>query len=249
MRYFVFTDAHGHFNALKASLESKGFDSSDNEHILISCGDNFDRGVENYEMFNFLKGFIDSNRIVLIKGNHDTFLERIISRGFVSPSDYTTTVETLENFKEKLNLIDLQDVVLWMKENMKSYFDNLKWYYELGDFIFTHSWLPLKYHDSPNYVWNEATMIEGQYQYTKNEIIPNKTLVNGHRFSFFYHFRFKSPGACIDDFCDIPLEYFKPYYDKGIIALDTCTIHTKRVNILVIDEENGKYVINKQLSD
>ena len=34
-------------------LNNKGFDVNNPNHMLISLGDNFDRGKENYQMFLF----------------------------------------------------------------------------------------------------------------------------------------------------------------------------------------------------
>ena len=55
MKYFVFSDVHGCYNRLCEELEKKGFDENNQDHMLISLGDNFDRGKENYQMLLFLK--------------------------------------------------------------------------------------------------------------------------------------------------------------------------------------------------
>ena len=55
MKYFVFTDIHGFYSILKKELIKQGFDENNENHMLISLGDNFDRGNENYEMYDKIK--------------------------------------------------------------------------------------------------------------------------------------------------------------------------------------------------
>ena len=71
MKYFVFGDVHGFYKELISKLKRKGFDENNPEHMLLSLGDNFDRGKENYKMFEFLKRMNNKKKIILIKGNHE----------------------------------------------------------------------------------------------------------------------------------------------------------------------------------
>jgi serine/threonine protein phosphatase 1 len=74
MKYFLFSDVHGEYDALITSLEVAGFDLSNKEHILIGLGDYFDRGSQNDYVLLFLKTMLDMGRIKLIRGNHDDML-------------------------------------------------------------------------------------------------------------------------------------------------------------------------------
>lgn len=78
-KYFVFSDVHGHCSILKAALEEKGFDIDNPEHIIISCGDIFDRGDEPLELFKFLTS-IPKERRILIRGNHEYLLRELVER-------------------------------------------------------------------------------------------------------------------------------------------------------------------------
>ena len=60
---------------------------------------------------------------------------------------------------------------------------------------------------------------------------------------------FKHPEYRLYELDEILKEFFKPYYDTFLIALDSYTLYTKKVNILVIDDIDGKYVLNKIISD
>ena len=54
MKYFVFSDVHGFYDLLIGKLNSEGFDINNPNHMLISLGDNFDRGPQNYLVYSFL---------------------------------------------------------------------------------------------------------------------------------------------------------------------------------------------------
>lgn len=47
MKLFVVSDSHGHCSLLKEALDQVRFDKDNPEHLLICCGDYFDRGDEN----------------------------------------------------------------------------------------------------------------------------------------------------------------------------------------------------------
>ena len=52
-KLFVVSDIHGHYSELKAALAAAGFDRNDPAHLLICCGDYFDRGSENAQVLRF----------------------------------------------------------------------------------------------------------------------------------------------------------------------------------------------------
>jgi predicted phosphodiesterase len=42
-KIFVVSDIHGHCTLLQKALERAGFDDANEDHLLICCGDYFDR--------------------------------------------------------------------------------------------------------------------------------------------------------------------------------------------------------------
>lgn len=46
MKFFVISDVHGYYDEMVQTLEAAGFDPNNEEHWLISCGDEIDRGSE-----------------------------------------------------------------------------------------------------------------------------------------------------------------------------------------------------------
>ena len=53
MKYFAVSDCHGFYSNLMFALKNAGFDINNPEHILIVCGDLFDRGEQPKEIFEF----------------------------------------------------------------------------------------------------------------------------------------------------------------------------------------------------
>ena len=62
-KIFAVSDVHGCCEALKRSLEQAGFIANDERFLLVVIGDCFDRGEENREVFEFLKGI--TNKIIV----------------------------------------------------------------------------------------------------------------------------------------------------------------------------------------
>ena len=70
-KIFAVSDIHGHASIFKKVLINSGFNQNNPEHLLILCGDCFDRGCENKELFECLNGV--SNKVI-IRGNHEEML-------------------------------------------------------------------------------------------------------------------------------------------------------------------------------
>jgi len=45
-KMFVVSDIHGHYTLLREALDRAGFDKDNEDHLLICCGDYFDRGTK-----------------------------------------------------------------------------------------------------------------------------------------------------------------------------------------------------------
>ena len=58
-------------------------------------------------------------------------------------------------------------------------------------------------------------------------IIPGKTIVCGHFHTGWGHFNIHKEGETQYDNFDI-------YYDEGVVALDTCTVYSNKIKILVL---------------
>lgn len=263
MKYFVVSDIHSHYDELIASLNQAGFDNDNDNHILISLGDAWDRGNKPIQVMDFLLDLYDKKRAILIRGNHEDLLQELLDRGYLEMYDtYNGTFETIYHLawyctKQKRSetqvRLDLDELCSIIKRNpkIKKYLNSTIDYYELGDYVFTHGFIPFDYYFGyPMYMpkWREASKKEWDKARFNNGIefcseynikIPNKTIVVGHFHCSYGNVRLEK-GFNIDKNEASKLEfsnmkYFEPYFNDGIIAIDSCVYETKKINCLVLD--------------
>lgn len=260
-QYFVTSDVHSFYSPLKEELDNQGFDINNKRHKLIVCGDLFDRGEETLEVYNFIKS-IPKNRRILIRGNHEYLLKECLEKKFPSDYDYHNgTVKTICAFanveyneliflpfeKEEKKLRRWKQITSKpiFKKLIKWVFDSNEWvdYYEYKNYIFVHSFIPLNsiekmsgFSKEYNPNWRIASredfeaaswgcpFIQFAEGYFNEEIKNNKILVCGHWHCKDFHRYFEG----VEDNWDI-------YKGKNLIALDKCTVLTKKTNVLVIE--------------
>lgn len=92
-RYFITSDLHGFYDEFIDALGRAGFDINDTKHILIICGDIFDRGKKPLEIYDFLRS-LPKERRILIRGNHEILLRNLAERGY--PESYDTHNKTYD---------------------------------------------------------------------------------------------------------------------------------------------------------
>ena len=102
MKYFVFSDVHGDYEAMREGLMNAGYDKTNKDHQIISIGDNFGRattGGGSWAIFNYLVLDKHANQPICIKGNHELILEDILRKGYLSELDYYNGEDkTIRNF-------------------------------------------------------------------------------------------------------------------------------------------------------
>ncbi len=237
---FVVSDIHGHASELFAALDAAGFDRKNPRHLLISCGDHFDRGGESRAVLRYLRSM--QNKILLC-GNHENILADILARGFLRPIDLRNGVEKTVTAFFGRNCLD-SDGRLYVDPrdrcDILDFLDSTYNYFETEHYIFTHGWLPLE-QDEDGYsvlpdgwrqatreAWRSATWIKWYEAYRAGGLLPpGKTLVCGHRTAA-YGVDF-DPSRCPTD--------SSIFYGKGMIAIDACTAVSHRVNVLVLRNE------------
>lgn len=252
MKYFCVSDIHSCYKALKGSLDEAGYDKENPNHTLIVVGDLFDRGDETLELFNFIST-IPNERLILIRGNHEDLYLELLSKDV--PDDYDFHNGTVKTFfaiagkvlPEKMYSIDLHYngindyvlpyVSLWDEVVKKvkthpitKFIKSKKWvnYYELDNYVITHSWFPKG--DWRNNI-NKDEWMEAHFDYVfyhSNELpkyIEEKTLVAGHMHSRFFHQFINNVES--DDI----------FHLNNVYIIDTFTIETGKVGVLIIEEE------------
>lgn len=260
MKYFVFADVHGYYSLLMKELENKGFDINNKDHMLISIGDNFDRGPENFKMYEFLKSMKEQNRIILVKGNHeDLFLKMLYKRSVtfidISNGTYETLLEFISHYYEGEDperVYQYHQAMVYGKlkdEGILDFMYDMLDYYETDKYIFTHGFIPidkqtLRYKEG----WRESTSAEFESSRWLNGIEmsmyynigeKDKKIVVGHFHTSYGNVRKGNKGKSYSEYKSLEFEdknNFGIYEDDNIIAIDACTHYTKKINVLVLDE-------------
>lgn len=242
-RFFVTSDIHSGYTPFKKVLDEKGFDPNNENHWLIVCGDCFDRLGESVELLKFLMSL---ERKILVKGNHDILLEELCMRGFPYSHDKSNgTIRTVQDISGKYSVYDFADAcdITWNK--LARYRELLVNYFETQNYIFVHSWISSHTEGKSNPIhsyredWREATdkewadaMWENPFKLAQQDLNKTgKTIVFGH---FHTSYQWSRDGKC-SEFGEDAM--FDPYYGEKYIGIDACVAYTKKVNVIVIEDE------------
>lgn len=246
MKYFVVSDIHSYFREFKDAIRKAGFDCGNDNHILILCGDAFDRGPDAKKLLDFLLQLQECNRLIYVKGNHEYLMENLLKqiKNREPISGYHWYNKTLDTLCQLTNY-NPYDIALGV--GIKDYRKILRRlskyrklvakcvdYYELNNYIFVHGWIP---HIKNYYMlskckdWEKASWYNGMQEWNNGWRLDDKTIVCGHWHTsfgnYFYHNRGSGEFEADSD--------FGIFEDYGIIALDACTALSKKVNVLVIE--------------
>ena len=153
MKYFVVSDIHSFATELKESLSSAGFNKKDKNHTLIVIGDVFDRGSETIETYKFLSS-IPKKRCILIRGNHEFLFRDLLEKSYPESHDFSNhTVDSMCHIAHRdigdLHCGDVswKEITDYVKQTkIWAWLQSKQWvnYFELGPYIFTHSFIPVK---------------------------------------------------------------------------------------------------------
>lgn len=280
-KYFVVSDVHNGYTPLKIALTQKGFDIKNKNHHLIVCGDAFDRLNEARAVLKFLQELKKLNRLILLKGNHDYLMwdclreinEYGVPKGYHHYSN--GTVGTIAQFANdtdvtfKLNnwqTLSFEEIEKINRAMIpwKSLVQDAINYYEEGDYIFVHGWIPCKkiyktsydgydvieylpkWRELPDYssLWEAASWIGYPSALDSECWEPNKIIVTGHWNSSQYN-------AIQDNDEPFPTKkigvnwqhVFRPAIHEHFIAIDGCTAYSGIVNMLVFEEDKPNHLI------
>lgn len=234
-KLFVISDIHGHCTLLKEALDQAGFDKDNEDHLLICCGDYFDRGDENMQVMKFFERLKCK---VLLRGNHEDMLLKLLQTGKVLPHHYINgTMSTLQNIFGKYFVDPINDTIDFsgktrIVDRICEFIEETVNYYETEHYIFVHGWLPestgtmAARAEASDEMWEKARWMKWTEMYTGERPLKDKILICGH-VPTFYANKFDKSRNKKD--CAI-------FYGNGIIAIDAGTFDTKQVNVLVLEE-------------
>lgn len=242
------------------ALEQAGFDEDNETHLLISCGDAFDRGEQSLAVYEYLRHLENKHKAIVLKGNHTLMFRDYLNGVNINPFNYLRngTDETLADFLHQTRpfetwtiLNDIKeptygDFAEWIsearKEINKEYPDLLEWletrpyYYETKNYIMTHGSIDThvpdwrephcyKYHyrDWDACMWDDGAFFSSEINNT------DKTVIIGH----FGTSELREMYGIRDN--EDPYSILTRD-DGRVIAIDATTALTKRVNVLVIED-------------
>lgn len=242
-KLFVVSDVHGHTTELKRALAKAGFDSENKDHVFVSCGDLFDRGEENAQLYEFVKGL---KRKILIKGNHEAILYEVLIGGkMIEEANLNGTDQTIAQIfgEDAVDENGNFDKISKKAETdeMIAFLDSMPNYYETEQYVLTHGWLPVVFEGYYPQIdpfwrnvtekdWKDVRWFEWQQFYSAKAMLEGKTIVCGHRPARLGHMfdDWREPGSD------------ETFYGDGLVAIDTDTIKSGFVNVFVMEETKGE---------
>ena len=243
-KFFVVSDVHGFYDEMIEALDKAGFDKHNSDHWLITCGDHFDRGPKPVEVMQYLIGL---PRKVLVRGNHESLLQDLCDRGYPGSHDISNgTYDTVCEFGGAGLGRSFEECCIITEARTKNFLYSMVNYFETKNYIFVHSFVPLKNLDglpmhytrnrkfAINPDWRHAHASDWEearwgnpFELAQQGFLPDKTLVFGHWSTYDQR----------------PYEYydaddlFDPIYGDGYIGIDATTALSGQVNVLVLEDE------------
>lgn len=244
--YFIFSDIHGNFHALKKALEESNFDEDNPNHILVSAGDYFDRGTSNDRVLEFLQYYKDLGRFYGIRGNHDDFLI-----GYMRGDNHDFDINhnglgrTIYDFCKKENIYPEYffyhynsqgkaiDIIRKRFSYIDKFLEELYDFIEIDNYFITHSGLS---NANEKMIWLKPDWQIDNWSMTpifikkfplSEKYDKDKVYVFGHWHAYDLRQMINGEKSKFTD-----EEFFKK---DNFIGIDMCTTHSKKTKILVLD--------------
>lgn len=257
-KYFAVADPHSFYTYMMQALTDKGFDKDNPEHLIILCGDAFDRGEESKRMLEFLKTYSSLGRLIYIRGNHEDLLndavKMMLNSVYITSNSHHVHNGTIKTIAEltDTNVYDLF-VNSYNYHDLFSTMDGVLGFinkttvdsFTLGSTMFVHGWCPDLRNDQISKLdrasmWNKARWENGMLEFKKNHIPADvTTMVCGH---WHASWGWKEFGYTKDEWkADAKFDTFIHTNESGktIVALDACTVLSRKVNCVVFDEQGN----------
>ena len=245
-KLFVMSDIHGFYDEMIAALNAAGFDENNPDHWFVGCGDYFDRGRQPRQVMKYLHNL---PRKVLVRGNHEQLLVDCCLRGEALSHDISNG--TAHTIWDMAIAIDFDECCDYTLKRVKPFLNSMVNYFETKNYIFVHSWIPLvnkdglpahytrgrsfgfnpDWRDVSQKEWDDAMWGNPFDAVAKGLNQTGKTIVFGHWHSSTGWAQAEGRSEFGDD------AKFDPYYGDGFIAIDACTAHSRKCNVLVLEEE------------
>jgi serine/threonine protein phosphatase 1 len=236
MKYFLFSDVHGEYDALIESLQGAGFDMENPEHFLIGLGDYFDRGSQNEFVLVFLMAMQEQGRIKLIRGNHDDMLLNFLTMGVreafhdLRYNGLDKTIDGLAGERVKFpNLegyIAAKNMVLKNYPNLIEFLKNMEEVIEIDNYVLTHAGF---------FARNDGTLIVDNWNHTDVMIQHRSEFFDKSKIYIFGHWHAEKLNKLMNISTGNPDKFIY----KNFIGIDATTNKTKKATIHVIETDTN----------
>ena len=251
MRYYVAADIHGFFTPFHNALEAAGYYEDNGEKKIVICGDLFDRGAEARQTQDYVLEKLRSDQIILIRGNHEDLFCDLVTKDRGMPYDHHVHNGTYQTALDltgyDIGMAGVRHFDFAEAGRRTPYYTEIipamLDYYETEHYVFVHGWVPCRqegryrfsmYEDWRNCgpsQWASARWYSGIDAAHAGLTVDGKTVVCGHWHCSYGHSRYEQKCSEFGPDAD-----FTPYYAPGIIALDACTAHSGKVNVIVLED-------------
>jgi hypothetical protein len=138
-RFVIISDVHGFYDEMVEALSEVNFNPDTD--VLVSLGDNFDRGPQPVEVMRYLQ---ELPRKVLVKGNHESLLRDLCDRGYPGSHDYSNgTFDTVCELGNAGLGNSFDECCLVAYQRTKNFIDSMVNYFETKNYVFVHGWIPV----------------------------------------------------------------------------------------------------------
>ena len=251
MKYYITADVHGFYTEFHKTLDEAGYFTDPEPHKLIILGDFFDRGQEAVEMQRFILQLMEQDAVILIRGNHEDLFAEMVTidqglpvRHHVSNGTYGTALQ-LTGYDPTMAQIRHWDFAEAAQETplYKRIIPATIDYYETAHYVFVHGWIPCVHRFDGSYSYNPDWREAGPESWkaarwyngmdAAQTCREEKTILCGHWHCSYGHSKYENKGSELGPDAD-----FSPYYGPGVIALDACTTLSRKVNVIVIEDDD-----------
>jgi protein phosphatase len=150
-RIIAISDIHGYKKPLEKLL--KKLDLKEDDYLVI-LGDFLNRGLDSYEMAQYIRELSKRPRTIILKGNHEWFMVRAMTAyeradelvSFLKKGYYETLIHTLA-LKDDIDLYNLENNVLLLNHlndayaDLIAFLDQLPIILKFNDLTFVHGGL------------------------------------------------------------------------------------------------------------
>ncbi|WP_371377191.1 metallophosphoesterase [Sporomusa aerivorans] len=177
-RILAISDIHGDNQRLQSLLKQAEYDQASD--LLVICGDMVDRGTENLAVLKTCQTF-QSQGAVLLKGNHEQFLEQSLIEMTGTSTWQSNPSEHLYNWV-KYNggatmYEEIKNLAPARLSELLTFIQSLSLYFSAGNFLFSHAGAnnkkPIEENTEDDLVW-----MENQFPFCP--AYQGKVLVFGH---------------------------------------------------------------------